>query len=63
MHDLAIIGTELHANAVGQNAIARLNSQGEYERVWWPACIDTPDGPIFGQNHIQLNSIAAWPYH
>ncbi len=59
MHDLAMIGKELHANAVGQNAVIKLNAEGKYERVWWPACIDTPIGPLFGQNHIQLNSIAA----
>ncbi len=59
MHDLAMIGGQLHANAVGQNAIIKLNSQAEYERVWWPKCIEDEDGPIFGQNHIQLNSIAA----
>jgi uncharacterized protein (TIGR03032 family) len=59
MHDLAMIGGELYANAVGQNAVVKLNSDGKFERVWWPACIETPDGPVFGQNHIQLNSIAA----
>lgn len=59
IHDLAMIGGELYANAVGQNAVVRLNSKSQYERVWWPRCIDTHDGPVFGQNHIQLNSIAA----
>ena len=33
MHDLAIIGGQLHANAVGQNAVVKLNWQAEYERV------------------------------
>jgi uncharacterized protein (TIGR03032 family) len=28
-------------------------------RAWWPRCIESPKGPIFEQNHIQLNSIAA----
>jgi len=59
MHDLAIIGGQLYANAVGQNAIVKLSSQAEYERVWWPNCIESENGPIFEQNHIQLNSIAA----
>lgn len=58
MHDLALIGGQLHANAVGQNAVVRLGSKG-CERVWWPRCIETKKGPIFGQNHLQLNSIAA----
>jgi len=59
IHDLAMIGGQLHANAVGQNAVVKLNSQSGYERVWWPDCIETKDGPSFGQNYIQLNSIAA----
>lgn len=59
LHDLALIGGALHANAVGQNAVVRLNDDGCYERVWWPRCIETEHGPVFGQNHIQLNSIAA----
>lgn len=59
MHDLALIGGKLHANSVGQNAVVRLNEDGTYERVWWPHCIDSDNGPVFGQNHIQLNSIAA----
>lgn len=59
MHDMALIGTKLYANAVGQNAVVRLHADGRWERVWWPRCIETKRGPIFGQNHIQLNSIAA----
>ncbi len=59
MHDLALVGGRLHANAVGHNAIVALAQEGTYKRVWWPACIETEDGPVFGQNHIQLNSIAA----
>ncbi len=58
LHDLALVGGVLYGNSVGQNAVVRLTG-GEAERVWWPRCIETPDGPIFGQNHIQLNSIAA----
>ncbi|MBI5929243.1 MAG: DUF4915 domain-containing protein [Chloroflexi bacterium] len=59
MHDLAFIGGALFANSVGQNAVVRLAENGRGERVWWPKCIETDDGPVFGQNHIQLNSIAA----
>ena len=58
MHDLAWIGDALHANAVGQNAVIRFTETG-YERVWWPRCIESPAGPVFSRNHIQLNSIAA----
>lgn len=58
MHDLAFIGGELHANAVGHNAVARLTEHG-YERVWWPRCIETDNGPLFNLNYLQLNSIAA----
>jgi uncharacterized protein (TIGR03032 family) len=59
LHDLALIGGKLHANAVGQNAVVRLGEDGSYERVWWPRCIETADGPLFDRNHLQLNSIAA----
>jgi uncharacterized protein (TIGR03032 family) len=59
MHDMAFVGGELHANAVGSNCVVKLEGSGRYERVWWPRCIDTPEGPLFGRNQIQLNSIAA----
>jgi uncharacterized protein (TIGR03032 family) len=61
LHDLALIDGVLHANAVGHNAVIRLDPYGGYEPVWWPACIDSEAGPIFGQNHLQLNGIAAGP--
>jgi uncharacterized protein (TIGR03032 family) len=61
MHDLALIGGRLYANAVGQNAVVRLPDAGGYARAWWPRCIETPRGPLFGRNHLQLNSIAAGP--
>lgn len=59
MHDLALVGGQLFANSVGQNAVVRLAEDGRVERVWYPRCIETPRGAVFGQNHIQLNSIAA----
>jgi uncharacterized protein (TIGR03032 family) len=59
LHDLALIGGRLHANAVGENAVVRLEDDGSLDRVWWPRCIETGRGPIFDRNHIQLNSIAA----
>jgi uncharacterized protein (TIGR03032 family) len=54
-----MIGEDLYANAVGQNAVIRCTEEGHYERVWWPKCVEKEHGPVFGQNHIQLNSIAA----
>ena len=59
LHDLALIGGALHANAVGENAIVRLDADGGTSRVWWPRCIEVNGAPIFGRNHLQLNSIAA----
>jgi uncharacterized protein (TIGR03032 family) len=60
IHDLAMIGTRLYANAVGHNAVVRLAEQGNcFERVWWPKCIEGQGTPVFSRNHIQLNSIAA----
>ena len=58
IHDLAIFGDVLHANAVGQNAVIRLDGSGNFKRVWWPKCIETGHGPVFTKNYIQLNSIA-----
>ena len=59
LHDLAMVGDALHGCAVGQNAIVRLDPSGAFERVWWPRCIESRRRPVFEQNHIQLNSIAA----
>jgi uncharacterized protein (TIGR03032 family) len=58
-HDIAFIGGRLHANAVGMNAVVRLEEGGGFTPVWWPACIDSKTGPRFDRNYIQLNSIAA----
>jgi len=59
IHDLALIGGQLHANAVGHNAVVRLNPEGRFRRVWWPKCIERRGVPVFDRNYIQLNSIAA----
>jgi uncharacterized protein (TIGR03032 family) len=59
LHDLAIIGGDLYGNSVGQNAVVKLETGGVSSRVWWPLCIESKIGPNFGQNYIQLNSIAA----
>jgi uncharacterized protein (TIGR03032 family) len=59
MHDLAIIGGDLYATAVGHNSVVRLGEHGRYRHVWWPRCVESDGLPVLGQNHIQLNSIAA----
>lgn len=59
LHDLALIGGELHGNAVGENAVVRLHADGGCERVWWPRAIERDGAPDFTRNHLQLNSIAA----
>jgi uncharacterized protein (TIGR03032 family) len=59
LHDLALIGGELHGNAVGENAIVRLRDDGACERVWWPHAIERDGAPDFTRNYLQLNSIAA----
>lgn len=61
LHDLAVMGGALYGNAVGHNAVVRLDDDGRYERVWWPRCIETTHGPLFARNHLQLNSIAGGP--
>jgi len=61
LHDLAMVGDGLCANAVGQNAIIRMATEGKYERVWWPKCIEQNNVAQFDRNYLQLNSIAAGP--
>jgi uncharacterized protein (TIGR03032 family) len=61
LHDLAIVSGRLFANAVGQNAVVRLDGDGQFERVWWPRSIERKGRPRFDRNEIQLNSIAAGP--
>ena len=58
MHDLAFVGNRLHANAVGHNAVVRLDDSG-FEYAWWPRCVERANGVLVEQNHLQLNSIAA----
>jgi uncharacterized protein (TIGR03032 family) len=60
-HDLALVDGELHANAVGENAVVRLPPEGGYERAWWPRSIERRQRPDFSRNYLQLNSIAAGP--
>jgi uncharacterized protein (TIGR03032 family) len=59
LHDLAVVGAGLYGNAVGHNAVVRLNSDGTFRREWWPRCIEQNGQPVFSSNYIQLNSIAA----
>jgi uncharacterized protein (TIGR03032 family) len=58
IHDLALVGGELHASAVGHNAVVRIVESG-FAPAWWPRCIEKRRAPDFGRNYIQLNSIAA----
>jgi uncharacterized protein (TIGR03032 family) len=58
IHDLAVIGGTLHANAVGQNAVVRLDAGGA-TAVWWPASVERRGVPDMTRNYLQLNSIAA----
>jgi len=60
VHDLALIGTQLHANAVGRNAVVALGEDGA-RIVWWPASVERGGVPLTDRNLIQLNSIAAGP--
>jgi uncharacterized protein (TIGR03032 family) len=59
VHDLAMVGGTLHANAVGENAVIAIGDS--IERVWWPRSIEVDGRPAFDRNYIQLNSIAAGP--
>jgi uncharacterized protein (TIGR03032 family) len=61
LHDLAFVGGVLYGSAAGQNAIVRLHETGCHEPAWWPRCIESAEGTLFGRNALQLNSIAAGP--
>jgi uncharacterized protein (TIGR03032 family) len=61
LHDLALVDRALHANAVGMNAVVRIDPDGRYEPVWWPRSIEADGGPRFDRNYLQLNSIASAP--
>jgi hypothetical protein len=61
LHDLALVGGDLHGNAVGENAVVRLGQGGPPERVWWPRCVERDGTPDVSRNYLQLNSIAAGP--
>lgn len=58
LHDLALVGGRLHGNAVGRNAVVRLDG-GAAVPVWWPRAVDGRRGPRLDRNYLQLNSIAA----
>lgn len=58
IHDIALIGRELFATITGHNFLARLDSTGGWQRVWWPRVVDGMDRAAFDQNYLQLNSIA-----
>jgi uncharacterized protein (TIGR03032 family) len=59
LHDLALIGSRLHGNAVALNAVVALGEDGGFRPVWWPRSIDGRRGPRLERNYLQLNSIAA----
>jgi len=58
LHDLAMVRGRLLANAVGLNAVVDL-ADGGVRTVWWPRTIESPAGPDFTMNLLQVNSIAA----
>jgi uncharacterized protein (TIGR03032 family) len=58
LHDLALIGGELHGNSVGRNAIVHLDYDKGARNAWWPKCI-VKKNPVYHRNYIQMNSIAA----
>jgi uncharacterized protein (TIGR03032 family) len=59
LHDLALVGGRLHANAVGTNTVIRLEPDGGWRPVGWPRSIERDGAPDMSRNFLQLNSIAA----
>jgi len=60
LHDLALVGGVLHGNAVGKNAVVRIDDDGATP-VWWPRCVEKRGGAQLDRNYLHLNSIAAGP--
>jgi uncharacterized protein (TIGR03032 family) len=58
LHDLALIGGKIYGNAVGRNAIVRLDYNHGATFVWRPKCIQAGKQG-YRENRLQLNSIAA----
>ena len=58
IHDLVLIKDNLYATITGHNFLAKLDSGGGWERVWWPKLLDGLGKNAFNQNYLQLNSIA-----
>ena len=61
LHDLALVGGVLHGNAVGKNAIVRIDDDGGATPVWWPRAVERRGTAQLDRNYLQLNSIAAGP--
>lgn len=59
IHDLALVGGKLHANAVGLNVVVQILDAGGYRTLWWPRCVEKDGVPTTDRNYLQLNSIAA----
>ena len=59
MHDLALVGGKLHANAVGMNVVVEILEAGGYRPRWWPLCVEKDGMPTTDRNYLQLNSLAA----
>jgi uncharacterized protein (TIGR03032 family) len=59
LHDLAIVGGRLYGNAVGLNAVVRLEADGTCHPVWWPKAVERRGRPRTERNYLQVNSIAA----
>ena len=58
IHDLVLLGDQIHITATGHNFVAHVPATGGWRRVWWPACVDGLGRASFDQNYLQLNSIA-----
>jgi len=58
LHDLAMVGGRLMANAVGLNVVVDLTDD-TCDAVWWPRSVEHEGRPRSSRNLIQLNSIGA----
>ena len=59
IHDVVQLGGAIYATITGHNFLAKLDLETGWERVWWPAVIDSLGANGFNANYLQLNSMAA----
>jgi len=62
IHDLALVGGRLHANAVALNAVVELPPEGGFRPVWWPRAIDGVEMDLRGVRYATFEDLRLYCY-